>query len=370
MITLIVAALIGAALITRGVLHSRASRRAAVLRDVLGLAALEQRGWNERIGALVASGVPLNVDRAANWAELLSPQLTEAFYMGFTDDGRRESVIPAVFNTSTSQRAFEEHLGVGVLGSDGWNFEATGRVEYDQVNKGFLKRFTHAEFAKGVMVQRKLIDDNLTSIAFDNARGLGDSAFRKREKGAASVLNNAFTAIGNGPDGMPNAGPDAVALCSASHPRSQLDTSVQSNAGVLPLTAANLGTTRILHQKLTDDRGDLMDVMPDEGLIPPELEDTAITINRSTQDPNSANNAVNPQAGRFRWTTWHYLTDPTNWFVFDGSRRRRSLLWYDRIPLEFAREGDFDTFQNKWRGYMRYSYGWRDWTFVYGHNAP
>jgi hypothetical protein len=29
----------------------------------------------------------------------------------------------------------------------------------------------------------------------------------------------------------------------------------------------------------------------------------------------------------------------------DSGRRRRSLLWYDRIPLEFAREEDFDTLQ-------------------------
>jgi hypothetical protein len=310
------------------------------------------------------------VDRAANWAELLTPQLTEAFYLGFSDDGRRASMIDQIFGTPSSQRAFEEHLGAGVLGSDGWNFESTGRVQYDDRNKGFLKRFTHVEFAKGFMVQRKLIDDNLTSIAFDSASALGDSAYRKREKGAASIFNNAFTAVGNGPDGMPNAGPDGVALCSASHPRSQSDSTVQSNAGVLPLTETNLGTTRVLHQKITDDRGDLMDLTPDEGLVPPELEDTAIKISRSGQEPGTANNAVNPQAGRFRWSTWHYLTDPTNWFLFDGGRRRRSLLWYDRIPLEFGQEGDFETLQNKFRGYMRYSYGWRDWAWVFGHNAP
>lgn len=371
-IILIVAALFGVASVGAGRIVDAANkrrRRRGQLSDVLHLAGLEMAGWDARLSRLMTSGVPVAVDRASNWAELLSPQLTEAFYLGFSDDGRRQSQIPAIFGTRDSQRAFEEHLGAGVLGSDGWNFEASGRVQYDERNKGFLKRYTHSEFAKGIMVQRKLIDDNLTDIAFDDARALGDSAFRKREKGAASIFNNAFSATGVGPDGMPNAGPDGVALCSASHPRSGADSAVQSNAGTSALSATNLGTTRILHQKVTDDRGDLMDVMPDELLVPPELEDTAIVAGRSAQVPGSGNNDVNPQAGRFRTIVWHYLTDPTNWFVFDSGRRRRSLLWYERIPLEFAQDGDFDTLQNKWRGYMRYSYGWRDWAWVYGHNA-
>lgn len=308
-------------------------------------------------------------DRAANWAELLTPQLTEAFYLGFSDDGRRASMIDQVFGTRPSQRAFEEHLGVGVFSSQQWNFEDSGRVQYDERNKGYLKRYTHVEFAKGFIVERKLIDDNQTEIALDDARALGDSAFRKREKGAASVLNNAFTASGTNDDGMPIGGADGVALCSASHPRSQQDSTTQSNTGgAIALTEANLSTARIAHQKITDDRGDLLNVMPDELIVPPELEDAAIKIIRSAQEPSTANNAVNPQAGRFRILPWHYLTDANNWFLADGARRRRSLLWYDRIPLEFAQEGDFDTLQNKFRAYMRYSYGWRDWTWLYGCN--
>lgn len=307
-------------------------------------------------------------DRSSHWSELLNPQLSEAFYTGFSDDGRRQSMIPQTFGIRTSQRAFEEHLGVGVLSSSGWNFEDSGRVQYDETTKGHEKRFTHVEFAKGIVVERKLIDDNLTEIAFDRAAALGDSAFRKREKGAASVFTNAFTDSGTNDDGMAIAGPDSVGLCSAAHPLSSETTSTQSNEGTLSLTESNLSTTRQLHMALTDPSGDIMDVMPDELLVPPELEDTAVKIVRSGQEPGSANNAVNPQAGRFRLLTWHYLTDANAWFTMDSSRRRRSLLWYDRIPLEFGREEDFDTFQAKWRSYMRYSYGWRDWAWIYGQN--
>lgn len=308
-------------------------------------------------------------DRSAHWSELLTPQLSEAFFIGFSDEGRRASLIEQVYNTRTSQRAFEEHLGVGVFGSDGWNFEDSGRVQYDERQKGYLKRFTHVEFAKGFMVERKLIDDDLTDVIEDDARALGDSAFRKREKGAASVFTNSFTDSGTNDDGMPIAGPDAVGLCSAAHPLSADNPgSTQSNEGTLALSAVNLGTTRQLHMALTDDRGDLMNVMPDQVLIPPELEDTAIQAGLSPLDPDSANNAVNPQRSRFSYIVWHYLTDANAWWMIDSARRNRSLLWYDRIALEFDRESDFDTLTAKYRAYGRWSYGWRDYAWLYGQN--
>lgn len=305
-------------------------------------------------------------DRASNWAELLTPQLTEAFYQGHSNDGRRASMIPTIFNTRTSQRAFEEHFGVGVVSSKGWRFE--GRVNYDDRAKGFAKRYTHVEFAKGLIIERRLVDDNLTDIKFDEAHGLGDSAFRLREKGAASLFNGAFTDSGFNDDGMPYAGGDGVGLCSTVHPLSAEDTATQSNEGTLALTADNLGATRLLHGKITDDTGDLMDVMSDTVLIPFELEDAAIRAGLSPLEPDTANNAVNPQEGRFRYVVWHYLQNPRAWFSIDSARRARSLLWYDRIPLEFAPESDFDTLQSRWRAYMRYSYGSRDWAWIYGQN--
>jgi Mu-like prophage major head subunit gpT len=218
------------------------------------------------------------------------------------------------------------------------------------------------------VVQRSLVDDNLTDISFDDARELGDSAFRKREKGAASVFNNSFTDSGTNNDGLPIEGPDGVGLCSEAHPHSQDDSVTQSNEGVLALNATNLGLTRQAHMKVTDDRGDLMDVMPDQLIVPPELEDTAIPIGGSLLDPNSANNAVNPQRGRFETAVWHYLTAPKAWWLVDKARRDRSLLWYERIALEFGKEEDFDTIMAKFRAYMRYSYGWRDWAFIFGQN--
>lgn len=305
---------------------------------------------------------------AASWAELLTPQLTEAFFVGFTDGGRRGSLIDSIFRTLDSERAFEEHIGVGQFGSQGWNFEKSGRVQYDEQDKGYKTTFTHVEYAKGFMVQRKLIDDNLTQVSFDRASNLGDSAFRKREKDAASVFNNGFTDSGTDDSGFPIAGADAVGLLSLVHPYNPSNSATQANEGTLALTKANVQTTRTAMMKFTDDVGDVVSVMPDLLLVPPELEDDALTIVRSVLDPTSANNAINPQAGRFKVVPWFFLTDANAWFMIDSSRMQRDLIWYDRIPLEFGREQDFDTFISKFRAYMRYSRNWRDYRWVYGQN--
>jgi phage major head subunit gpT-like protein len=305
---------------------------------------------------------------SANWSELLTPQLTEAFYTGFTDGGRRASMIPNLYRIETSERAFEEHIGVGQFSSNGWSFEKTGRVQYDERNKGFLKRYTHAEFAKGFAVTRKLIDDNLTSIVLDDATDLGDAAFRKREKSAAALFNNAFLSSGTDEDGFAIAGPDGVALVSDSHPRNAADASVQDNNYALALSRDNIRTLRTAMMKTTDDVGDLLNVMPDTLLVPPELEDDALIVIRSALDPTTAFNAVNPQAGRFNVMSWHYLTDANAWFMIDGARMKRDNIWYERIPVEFGAEEDFDTYQKKYRAYMRYSRGYRDWRWISGSN--
>src|SRR6187549_281822 len=135
--------------------------------------------------------------RSAHWAPLLTPRTQEAFFTGFSDSGRRQSNIPAIFDVRTSSLSAEVHQGIGVLGSDGWNFDDTGRVQYDEPQKGYSATFTHAQFAKGFTVERKLADDNLFPQALDQATSLGDSAFRKIEKSAASVFANAFTSTTN-----------------------------------------------------------------------------------------------------------------------------------------------------------------------------
>lgn len=307
-----------------------------------------------------------------HWSQLVEPRLRRAFFIGFGAEDRVRSTIPALFNMQTSSTADEKLFPIGGVGSAGWNFEDTGRVQYDEIVKGFEETLTHHEFAKGITIERKLIDDNRISRAVSASEALGDSAFRAREKAGANVFINAFSSATTetlDDYGTDATGADLVALCSTAHPRHTGDsTTTDTNEGTSALTAANVSTTRRAMVEFVDMNGDLINVVPDTLLVPPELLDTGIEITKSQLDPSSANNAVNPQAGRFNLISWNYLTDANAWFLIDSGLMKQHLHWFDRVPVEFAREADFDTLIGKFRAYMRFSLGWSDWRWLYGNN--
>lgn len=315
----------------------------------------------------------MGIATSGHWSELLTPLANRAFWdIGFAQGGRRASFIPELFNEQGSSFATESSQAIGGMTADGWNFEDSGRVQYGEAVKGYAETFTHKEFARGAMIERKLVDDTQWAQITNLVANLGDAAFRVREAAGAQVFINAFSAATSATldkYGVDSVGPDSVALCSAAHPRHPLDaSSTDSNEGTESLTEAGLSATRQAMQAFGDLNGELLMVMPDEVLVPPELEDTALKLIRSAQEPGSANNAINPQSGRFTVKVWHYLTDANAWFMIDSARRRQHLLWYNRIPLEFKPEEDFDTLVSKYRAYMRFSLGWTDWRWIYGQN--
>jgi hypothetical protein len=107
--------------------------------------------------------------------------------------------------------------------------------------------------------------------------------------------------------------------------------------------------------------------MPDTLLYPIDLEDRALEIIKSSQEPTTANNAYNPQ-GNGRWVgkSWEYLNDTNNWFMIDSKNQKQWAVWFDRVPLEFGKAEEFDSFVAKWRAYCRYSYLWMNWRWIVG----
>lgn len=301
-----------------------------------------------------------------NWGDLLEPGLRRVFFQAF---GRRASMVQQLFSTVKSTKATEHETSVGAAGSDGWNFEDTGTVQYVDYNQGYRIDTTNVEFARGIQIQRKLLDDDQYNVINRQTTQLADSAFVHREKAGAGVFINAFTDSGTTSEGFAIAGYDSVGLCSDAHPYSPADTgTTQSNEGTYTLTKDNVSTVRNLMMAFTDDQGDIVNVMPNMILVPPELEDDALVIVKSVNDPASANNAINPQSGRFVVVVWHYLTDANAWFMIDRDMMKQLLMWYDRIGLEFKKEENFDTLIQKFRAYMRYSRTWVDYHWLYGNN--
>lgn len=303
--------------------------------------------------------MPLVSDRSGLWADALDPIVRKWFEQGFA---RRRSLIPTLFNVQGSERAYEEISSVGAVGIDQWDlYEQSGQIPSADFDQGYKKTYEHLEFVMDMQIERKFYDDNNFSEITRIPMRIGDSASLKREIDAAAVFNNAFSDT--------YAGADAVGLCSTAHPYSPQKTSAtQANEGTYSLTKTNVGLVRQAMQAFTDDTGNLVAVTPDTLLVPPELEDAALVIAGSPDDPTTANRAINPQSGRFNVQIWHYLTDSNAWFMIDSNLMKQSLDWFNRVPLSILPKVEDKTVIATWRAYMRYSLGWSDWRWVYGNN--
>ena len=293
-----------------------------------------------------------------NWTTLLESGLRILFEQQRAKI-LRTSLIPTLFNVQTSNDAYEEFAEIH--GVRDW-FEYKGRIEYVEPQKGWTVRFEHTEYVEGIMIERKLIDDNKYREINQRATMLGTSEARTREKKAASVFNNAFSSSYTGGDG--------VALC-GSHPYTPLNASTQSNAGSTALSNTSIASTLALMKAYKGPLGEHMTVMPDTLLVPPALEATAWVALNSLLLPGSQNNDANYlRAQRWNVIPWQYLSDSNNWFMIDSELMKQSLHWFDRVPVEFSTDPTSDyNLVLKFRGYTRYSYGFTDWRWIYGHEV-
>ena len=292
------------------------------------------------------------------WAELLLPGLRRIFEVQ-RDALAAASLVSGLFNVIPSSKAQEFDLGIGGFGD--WQ-EYEGAIEYDDMEQLWKTTYTHTEYVRGFKVERKLVDDDQYNIINRRPRGLALSAMRTREKHAASVFNNAFSTSYVGGDAKP--------LCeSAGHPYSPSNASTQTNEGSTALSYDAVVATRRIMREYKDDRGELVQVNPTLILHPPELEEPASAIVNTMNKVDVAD--YHDSFIRRKGITnvgWDYLTDANNWFLIDPQLAKLFLLWIDRVPLEFEMDPTSDfRLEARYRGYMRYSFGWSDWRWVYGH---
>jgi len=299
--------------------------------------------------------------RYEHFGKLLEPGLREIFYEQFN---QIPSMIGELYNQTTTDNPYEEDVSIGTLGEFP---EFTGTVPYDRMYEQYSKIYAFPEFAKGFKIERKLYDDERYNVINKRPQALAIEASRRRETDAAKLFNNAFDSDYEGPDGKP--------LCASDHPTKSPDgPSERSNAGTRSLNHENLQKTKNEMRDTRDDRGGLISVVPDTLLVPVELEEIAWELIESEKKVETADNNPNIHYGKFKLVVWDYLDSGSDkaencpWFLIDSNYMNMFLMWFDRIPLEFAMEEEFDTLVAKFRAYMRYNYGWSDWPWIYGND--
>ena len=301
---------------------------------------------------------------SSGFAQALVPNIYRYFDMGFA---MRPSMRGNLFSTVASERAWEEFVALGGIDPTPFDqYKNQGTIGQLDFNQGYATRFTHEEYPADLILERKFVDDDSYGIVNTRAQRAAAAFDQKQEQEAADVFNNAF-------DATNYAGTDSQSLCDGAHPASPSDTGTTfSNSGTSALTAASIEATRLLMIGYTDDVGNKLNMVPDTLLVPPALEGAAHVAVNSMQIPGNANNDANFQYQRWNIIPWQFLSDSNNWFMIDSVLMKMSLFWFNRVPFGIDTSmiaGKMNQVQINYPLYSRYTYGYSDWRWVYGHNV-
>jgi hypothetical protein len=279
--------------------------------------------------------------------------------------GAVQSPLMPYFGIESSQSSVEYSQGMGSFDLVPEYNSATAEgepaaIQYDDFNTLFETTFTHKEYAKGVAIERKLWDDDRQGFIKRKAQNLGFSFGTTIASHMSSVLNNAFSDDHLGADGEP--------LCETDHPANEEGASEYSNAGTTALSYDAVVATLIAGQDLSDDRGNPLPVVYDTLYVPTALQATAYEIVNALAKPGTADNDANfLNAQGLQVVVDPYLTDANNWFMINKQMANMHLLWFWRVQPEIALDPSSDyNLVAKYRGYMRFSYGWDDARWIYG----
>ena len=296
------------------------------------------------------------ISRAQLLKELL-PGLNALFGLEYKSYGEEHKDI---YETESSERSFEEETKLS--GFSAAPVKAEGQaIAYDNAQEAWTARYNHETIALGFSITEEAVEDNLyDSLSKRYTKALARGMAYTKQVKAASTLNNAFSALYTGGDG--------VSLCSTAHPL--VSGGVNSNR---PATAADLNETSLESAVIqvaawTDERGLLIAAKPKKLVIPPALMFVAKRLLSTELRVGTTDNDINALkamgAVSEGFTVNHWLTDTNAWFLMTDVPN--GLKHFVRSPMANSMDGDFDTGNVRYKARERYSFGWSDPLGIFG----
>jgi len=290
----------------------------------------------------------------ASFAKMLEPGLNTLFGLEYDS---YPAEYEAVFESNTSQKAFEEDVLLSGFGNAPTKGEGAA-ISYDAASQQWTARYQHETIALAFSITEEAEEDGqYGSIASRYTKALARSMASTKEIKAANVLNNATST--NGGDGVP--------LLSTSHPTQNGN---QSNtlSTAADLSETSLEAILIQIADMKDDRGLRIAAQGQMLVIPTAYTFVAERLLESQLRTGTADNDINAiRSGGYLPKGYHVmrrLTDSDAFFVTtdvpDG------LKMFQRSPMKKGMEGDFETGNVRYKVRERYSFGFTDWRGVFG----
>lgn len=279
------------------------------------------------------------------------------------------SLIDKIFYMDKSSNFAEKYTSETSLG----NFEAVGENgahPISSIQEGYSKTITPITWKNRFEVSAEMVEDAKFGKIKSRANIFATSYNRTREEFAAALLAGGIgKSINFGGAKHDTTSADGVSLFNMKHPSITKGTADQSNIFTGAFSQENMDALQEKMQRVTDDDGHLLNVMPNTLIIPNvgSLKRAVFAAVGSELDPTSANNAVNFQLGLWNVLVWNYLPTTLNgkpYFIMADSQFIQDHMaapFVDRLALTVTSHIDENTDANIWNGRARFGAGFNNW---------
>jgi len=262
-----------------------------------------------------------------------------------------------MFDTEESDKAFEldqqfEGFGLAPVKQEG------AGVAYDAQQEGFTPKYPNLTYAKGFIVTREAMEDNLYNLFVRRARALAFSMRQTKENVGTNIYNRGFNSA------FLMDGGDGVELFSTAHINGPSDSTTFSNELATPAALSETSLEDVLIQinEATDPRGLRIAIRGERLIVPPKLGFEAERIMNSVLQNDTGNNAVNAIRSTGMLPAGHmvnnYLTSDTAWFI--KTNAPDGIKYFTRQEVRFEQDNDFGTSNARFKADERYAFGWTD----------
>lgn len=233
-------------------------------------------------------------------------------------------------------------------------------MSFDTRRQGFTPKYKHDTYAKGFIITREAMEDELYGQFNTGAQALAKCMMVTRELEAAAVYNNGFDTNSTMIDG------DGKPLFALDHPLgpSAAGETFQNRLTVdADLSEAALEDLLSLIQNNKDARGLPMALNAMRLIVAAGNSTfTAQRILNSVLQSGTANNDTNAvrdmNSVRDGWMGSPYLTDPDAWFLTtDAPCGMRGFI---RREIDFGQDNAFSSENARYKSSQRISFGWTD----------
>ena len=290
-------------------------------------------------------------------AKELEPGLNALFGMEYS---RYENQHAEIFDTETSDRAFEEEVMLSGFGAAPTKSEG-GSIAFDDAQEAYTSRYNHETVALGFSITEEAVEDNLYDrLSSRYTRALARAMAHTKQVKAAAILNNAFNSSFKGGDGKE--------LCATDHPLTNGGTFANEPSTPADLNETSLEDALISIAGFTDERGLIIALIGQKLIIPRQLQFVAERLMVSNLRVGTADNDTNairsmgllPEG----YVVNDYLTDTDAFFIKTDAPN--GLKHFERLAMSTNMEPDFDTGNMRYKARERYSFGFSDPRCVFG----